>query len=165
MKPDHFHPYATELQSLLQRTDESLSNLLSLNPNVVFEIVRAVLHTIRRQLKFEQSLCFLNQLPLPLKALYIDHWDTQESATPLETLEELIDEIEREYPLLMQDIQHDRQLVRQTFLAVGKLTDHPIHLPINEVDDSTDRKNITSTENQPLHYSEFETTESSIWLS
>ncbi len=165
MKPDHFPPYASELQSLLLRTDESLSNLLSLNPSLVVEIVRAVLHTVRRQLKFEQSLCFLNKLPLPLKALYIDHWDTQESATQLETLEDLMDEIEKEYPYLMRDIQHDRQLVRQTFLTVGKLTDYPIDLPMSKLSDFSNQENASGVESQPFQIREYETTESSIWLS
>ena len=57
-------------------------------------ITGMVLRAIRNRLSFESSLRFLNLLPLPLKAIYVDGWTLQDDAPPaLETTKDLLDEI------------------------------------------------------------------------
>ena len=156
--------YAHELQRLLRQSNQSLAGLLSVNPDLAFRMVQAILHTIRNQFDFEQSLRFLNQLPLSLKALYIDHWDIQEEATQLETLDELVDEIEKRYPHLMHDLQHNRQLVKQCYLMLGKLITYQADFSVNKLGNYTKQRDKSTYADRTFQDKETNTTESSIWL-
>ena len=57
-------------------------------------LLRAVLHTIRDRLEVGESLDFLSQLPMCLKAVYVDNWKNTKTSD-IETVEEFTDEIER----------------------------------------------------------------------
>ncbi len=165
MESSHFTPDANELRRLIYFDNASLTRLLSINPSLAFRTVRAVLHTVRRQFDVEHSLRFLDQLPLSLKSLYIDHWDpqAQEETHPRSSLEELVDDVEENYPYLMRDIQHDRQLVREIFITVSKIVDYPIGVPMSEsrnfINQESTTKNRQLPQDQEPNYKE-----SSIWL-
>lgn len=63
-------------------------------PDTAKQAVTDIFGIIRKCLTFEDSLEFINFLPLPLKAVYLDGWQVgNASRTPINSLEELIDEI------------------------------------------------------------------------
>ncbi|MFP4471504.1 MAG: DUF2267 domain-containing protein [Bacteroidales bacterium] len=57
-------------------------------------LLRAVLHTLRDRLQIGESLDFLSQLPMCLKAVYVDNWKTIKTSN-IETVEEFTDEVKR----------------------------------------------------------------------
>ncbi len=87
------------------------------------KIVSMVLRGIRNRLNFENSLRFLNLLPLPLKAIYVDGWTLQDN-TPieLETTKDLIDEMMHSQNLFTpseRDTKHAMEAVQAVFRVIS----------------------------------------------
>lgn len=68
-------------------------------PEKAVQALKDVFGIIRSRFSFEDSLEFINLLPLPLKAIYLDGWHIGESQpTQLHSMEEFIDEIVANQP-------------------------------------------------------------------
>ena len=61
----------------------------------VSSILKAVLHTFRERLTISQSFHLLSQLPMFLKAVYVDNWKYTEKPMKLSTKEEFAGEVEK----------------------------------------------------------------------
>ena len=94
------------------------------------EMVRSVFIAIRNRLSFESSLLFLNLLPLPFKALYINNWTISERAPdPLQNMDDLIDEVINCNPKLITEckpklitkLNGDREFVKHLVEAVFRV--------------------------------------------
>ena len=56
-------------------------------------IVRAVLHALRNRLPYEESFQLLAQLPMAIKALYVEGWTYQERANRFRHLDDFLEAI------------------------------------------------------------------------
>lgn len=59
-------------------------------------ILTAVLHSLRRRLTVEESFQLMAQLPMALKAVYVDGWKYKEPFKRIHHTEEFLDEIRME---------------------------------------------------------------------
>lgn len=56
-------------------------------------ILRAVLHAIRNRLSIDESLQVIAQLPMALKAIYVDQWNPSKFIERIHHLSEFLDEV------------------------------------------------------------------------
>lgn len=68
-------------------------------------ILRAVLHSLRERITISESLHLLSQLPMFLKAIYVDNWKYLEKPLRLNTKQDFISEVE----------EHQKQFGEQEF--------------------------------------------------
>jgi len=59
-------------------------------------VLRAVLHALRNQLNLEESFQVMAQLPMILKAVYVDQWNPSKTFRRIHKLDEFIDIIREE---------------------------------------------------------------------
>lgn len=59
-------------------------------------ITRSVLHAIRNRITFQESFHLMAQLPMAMKAVYVDGWTYNRSQAKLRHIAELLDEIREE---------------------------------------------------------------------
>jgi uncharacterized protein (DUF2267 family) len=59
----------------------------------VLNILRAVLHAIRNRITPEESAQFMAQLPMLIKAIYVDGWQIGKHQKRIYTFEEFVDEV------------------------------------------------------------------------
>ncbi len=62
----------------------------------VYIVLRAVLHSLRDRITISESLDLLAQLPMYLKAIYVDNWKYREKPVRLNTIEEFTKHVEEE---------------------------------------------------------------------
>jgi len=86
-------------------------------------VLKAVLRALRERLSTEESLQFLAQLPMFLKAAYVDGWSAKENAKELRG-ESFIGRVRSFGPAAARDLPEDEahaeQVVRTVFLSLGK---------------------------------------------
>ena len=58
-------------------------------------ILRAVMHTLRERLTISENLHLMAQLPMFLKAVYVDNWKYREKPLQLSTLDEFTEEVKK----------------------------------------------------------------------
>lgn len=59
-------------------------------------IIRAVLHALRNRISHEESFQLMAQLPLALKAVYVDGWNFSKERPRINHLDEYLDEVRLE---------------------------------------------------------------------
>lgn len=58
-----------------------------------WRILRSVLHALRNRLTAEESLQLIAQLPMYLKALYVDGWKLRKDNYKIKHIDEFLDEV------------------------------------------------------------------------
>ncbi|WKN31098.1 DUF2267 domain-containing protein [Porifericola rhodea] len=93
--------------------------------------VNAVLLAVRNRLTFEQSIRFLNYLPLPFKAIYIKDWQVNDRIPDkIDSMNEFIDEVYKLEPALCPNNYKEINEIKLAIKAVFKV----IGLHISNVD-------------------------------
>lgn len=87
-----FNKYASKGNEMLKMLSEDLQ----IPRDKAGRILRAVLHGLRSHLNIEESLQVLSQLPMMLKAVYVDQWNPSQEFHRIHTMHEFIDEIRKE---------------------------------------------------------------------
>jgi uncharacterized protein (DUF2267 family) len=87
-----FNQYAAKGNAFVNRVAE----VLQVQHNQAARIVRSVLHALRNRLSHEESFQLLAQLPMALKAVYVDGWKYSDNYLRLRRPEEFLDEIRKE---------------------------------------------------------------------
>jgi len=82
----NFERYAQDANAFIKRLAQELGH--PEEPRRAEIIVRSVLHTLRDRITVAESLNFMAQLPMFLKALYVDEWKYREKPERLKNLEE-----------------------------------------------------------------------------
>ncbi|RDV14018.1 DUF2267 domain-containing protein [Pontibacter diazotrophicus] len=59
-------------------------------------LLRAVLHTLRERITISESLNLLEQLPMFLKGIYVEHWKYKEKPLKIKSVEEFAAAVEQE---------------------------------------------------------------------
>jgi uncharacterized protein (DUF2267 family) len=88
----HFEKYAQEGQHFINRLAEELGHPEEKGRAGI--VLRAVMHTLRDRLTMSQSLHILAQLPMALKAVYVDNWTFRERPLGIKSKDDFIAEVE-----------------------------------------------------------------------
>lgn len=89
----NFQKYAQEGQSFVNDLAAELGHPEEVARTGI--VLRAVLHTLRERITISESFHLLSQLPMFLKAIYVDQWKFSEKPLDIKTKEEFIAEVER----------------------------------------------------------------------
>jgi uncharacterized protein (DUF2267 family) len=87
-----FDQYAAKGNAYVNRVAETLH----VQRDQAARIVRSVLHALRNRLSHEESFQLIAQLPMALKAVYVDGWKHSDSYLRIRRPEEFLDEIRKE---------------------------------------------------------------------
>lgn len=87
-----FNQYAAKGNAYVNRVAETLQ----VQRDQAARIVRSVLHALRNRLSHEESFQLIAQLPMALKAVYVDGWKHSDSYLRIRRPEEFLDEIRKE---------------------------------------------------------------------
>lgn len=99
--------------------------------------LRAILHAIRDRLTMEESLQLLAQLPMFLKAIYVENWQTAKQKR-IRHMDEFIREVRKYDTLSYSDFEDDDDVENATvvlfmelrqFISLGELEDIKAVLP------------------------------------
>jgi uncharacterized protein (DUF2267 family) len=88
----HFEKYAQEGQHFINRLAEEFGHPEEKGRAGI--VLRAVMHTLRERITMAQSLHILAQLPMALKAVYVDNWKYLDTPIRLSSREDFIGEVE-----------------------------------------------------------------------
>jgi uncharacterized protein (DUF2267 family) len=95
--------------------------------------LRAVLHALRNRLPVPTSLQLIAQLPMLIKAVYVDGWRVGGEALPMRTIGDFIEEVREEGgPGLARDLSADldaEEAIHAVFTVVKR------HVSPGEIDD------------------------------
>jgi uncharacterized protein (DUF2267 family) len=89
----NFEKYAQEGNSFIKTLAKNLGHPDEIGRTGM--ILRAVLHTIRERINIGESLNLLSQLPMFLKALYVDNWEYREKPLSIKTIEDFTTEVKK----------------------------------------------------------------------
>lgn len=89
--PSKFEKFASKSNEFIN--DLALELAIPGESAKAYRITRAVLHAIRNHLTIEESLQFIAQLPMGLKAVFVDGWSLHK-AKKIHSLNEFLDELE-----------------------------------------------------------------------
>jgi len=102
-------------------------------------IARAVLHAFRNRLSPSESLQLISQLPMLVKAIYVDGWRISDEAKNLRTLGDFIEAVREEgRSATLSDFVTDREVenaiqavfkVLKTHVSAGEIRDIVATLP------------------------------------
>lgn len=133
----NFEKYAQEGNHFLNQLAKDLGHPDEMGKTS--SILRAVLHTFRERLTISQSFHLLSQLPMFLKAIYVDNWKYSEKPLKLNTKEAFAKEVEkhqRQYGEMDFDWEKSTEEIIQivfrnlrTFISEGEFQDIMSQLP------------------------------------
>lgn len=103
-------------------------------------LLRAVLHTLRERITISESLNLLEQLPMFLKGIYVEHWKYREKPLKLKSVEEFKEAVKQEQAKIGERQfdwnQSTEDLIKMVFtslgtryLSEGQLKDIAIQMP------------------------------------
>ena len=89
-----FDKYAQEGNEFLNHLARELGHPQEVQKTGI--ILRAVLHTLRDRLTVSESINMLAQLPMMLKAVYVDDWKYSDKPIKLKSIHELKEHVKKE---------------------------------------------------------------------
>jgi uncharacterized protein (DUF2267 family) len=87
----HFDDYAAEGNHFLKQVAETMG--IPGDTEQAFRIVQAVFHTLRDRITFEESLHLISQLPMVLKAVYVNNWKPKDRPEKYETKADFLSQV------------------------------------------------------------------------
>lgn len=88
---NHFENYAQEGNLFLKEVAATLG--APEDKEHAFRILQAVFHTLRDRTTMEESLHLISELPMALKAVYVNNWHFRDNPEKYETKSEFFDRI------------------------------------------------------------------------
>ncbi|MFW5760096.1 MAG: DUF2267 domain-containing protein [Cyclobacteriaceae bacterium] len=116
----NFDKYAQEGNLFMKNLAKSLGHPDEIGRTGI--ILRAVLHTLRERITISESLNMISQLPMFMKAIYVDNWKYREKPLKINKKEEFAEEVEH----------HQSQYGEQEF-NWGKSTEDIIKIVFREL--------------------------------
>lgn len=145
-----FNQYAVEANTFMKVYAEEMN--LTDNMDKATRVLSAVLHGLREIISVEESLQFVAQLPMFLKAVYVNGWSLRKKKTKVKHMEEFIDLV-RSYDGVtsIYDFEFDEiaeHYINTTFFMLRK------YVSQGEMDDIRDElpKNLKSMIYSNLFY-------------
>lgn len=133
-----FNKYAQEGNQFLNHLANELGHPQEKAQTAI--ILKAVLHTLRDRLTVGESLNLIAQLPMFLKAVYVDNWKYMEHPKRIKTAEEFKEEVKKEQEKLGES-QFDWKMntkdivkkviavMSENYLSEGEIQDILAQLP------------------------------------
>ncbi len=90
----NFDKYANEAKAYVHKLAKDLGHPEEIGRTEI--ILRAVLHSLRDRITINESLDLLAQLPMFLKAIYVDEWKSIEKPLRLKNIQEFTKHVEEE---------------------------------------------------------------------
>lgn len=90
----NFDKYAQEGNRFMKELSQNLGH--PEDQNATARILRAVLHSIRDRIAISESLDFLSQLPMFLKAVYVEQWKYNEDVERINSIEGFKEKVKQE---------------------------------------------------------------------
>ncbi len=90
----NFNKYAQEANTFLNKLAEALNH--PEERDRVEIVLRAVLHSIRNRISVEENLDVIAQLPMFLKAIYVEQWHYYGEPQKISHLKDFIDAVKEE---------------------------------------------------------------------
>lgn len=120
----NFNQYAADANSFMKEYAEKLNIK---DKDKVGRILSAILHGLREVISTEESLQFIAQLPMFLKAVYVNGWSSHKKQR-VKSMIEFIDLINRfDGVTAVNDFQSDEKTIKYiktTFLVLRKYVSH-----------------------------------------
>ncbi len=116
----NFDKYAQDANGFIKHLAEHLGH--PGETSTTGRILRAILHTLRDRLTISESLDLLSQLPMFLKAVYVENWKYREKPTGINTIETFTGAVEK----------HQDEYGENDF-AWSKSTREIIHITLHEL--------------------------------
>ncbi|MGB3344199.1 MAG: DUF2267 domain-containing protein [Aequorivita sp.] len=85
----NFNQYATEGNTFMKKYSEELG--LTKNPDKAGRILTTILHGLREMISTEESLQFIAQLPMFLKAVYVNGWTLKTKKEKIKNMNDFIE--------------------------------------------------------------------------
>ncbi len=86
----NFEKYAAKGNEVLYRLDKELG---SKGTEHAGRVLRSVLHALRNRITPQESVQFISQLPMAIKALYVDGWRMATLHRSIHTIDDFADEV------------------------------------------------------------------------
>lgn len=84
----NFNQYAAEANTFLKDYAKELE--MQENPEKAGRILMSILHGLRYMISVEESLQFISQLPMFLKAVYVNGWSIKKEKRKIKNMEDFI---------------------------------------------------------------------------
>lgn len=134
----NFEKYAQEATAFMRGLAKELNHPNDLNQTQI--ILRSVLHTLRDRITVSESLNYLAQLPMFLKAIYVDNWKYHEKPERLKNIAdfgEKVKEHQAEYGENQFDwpesteeiIKKTLSYINRKYVTEGEIEDIKAQLP------------------------------------
>jgi uncharacterized protein (DUF2267 family) len=137
--PLNFNKYATEGNAFMD--DYIYQMNLVETPEKAARILPAILHALRDTIPVQESIQLLAQLPMFLKAVYVNGWSTKSRKQKIKTMEEFIavvkgnNRIPADYDFISDELAehyvHTTFFVLRKYISKGELQDIRAVLPKN----------------------------------
>ncbi|MEN8789896.1 MAG: DUF2267 domain-containing protein [Flavobacteriaceae bacterium] len=131
----NFNQYATEGNTFLKHYAKEMN--LADNRDKAGRILSSILHALRDIISPEESLQFIAQLPMFLKAVYVNGWSMKRDKPRIKKMAEFIDLV-RKYdgPAAINDFEYSDEIAEQyidtTFIYLRK------YISLGEMEDIRD---------------------------
>jgi uncharacterized protein (DUF2267 family) len=131
----NFNHYATEGNTFLKHYAKEMN--LADNRDKAGRILSSILHALRDIISPEESLQFIAQLPMFLKAVYVNGWSIKKDKPRIKKMAEFIDLV-RKYdgPAAINDFEYNDEVAEQyidtTFIYLRK------YVSLGELEDIRD---------------------------
>ncbi|MCE2613003.1 DUF2267 domain-containing protein [Flavobacteriaceae bacterium D16] len=131
----NFNQYATEGNTFLKHYAKEMN--LGDNREKAGRILTAILHALRDIITTEESLQFIAQLPMFLKAVYVNGWTIRRDRPKVRRIPEFIDLVRKhDGPAAINDFEYSDEVAEQyintTFIYLRK------YVSLGEMEDIRD---------------------------
>ncbi len=117
-----FDKYAQEGNKFLKDLAEELGHPDEVNRTAI--VLRSILHVFRDRITISESFDFMSQLPMFLKAVYVENWKYQEKPERIKTVEEFKERVKEEQAKYgEQEFDwkiHTDEIIKRVFKVIGK---------------------------------------------
>lgn len=113
-----FEKYAATANEIVSKLAENLK----ISTDKAGRLLAAVLYALRSRISIDESLQIIAQLPMALKAVYVDQWDPWHSFRRIHRVEEFISELRRNDKTDAEELQDEewaRRVVKAAFTTLS----------------------------------------------
>jgi len=120
----HFANYEQEGNAFIKKVATELGT--PDDEEHAFRVTQSVFHVLRDRITIEESMHLISQLPMVIKALYINNWKISKDRQKIDTVEEFCDAVRDQCKRLagrdFGDDSDTRQAAQAVFKAIRQCT-------------------------------------------
>ena len=134
----NFKPYATERNTFLKEYAKEMN--MAKDPDRAGRIFTAIMHALRDILPLEESLQFNAQLPMFLKAVYVNGWNIKKKKPNIKHMDQFLDLVRtHDWPAEVNDFEYNDEIAERyvdttfiyllKYITLGEMEDIRSDLP------------------------------------